>query len=158
MHIRQTTCTQVCIDSLVIFIHCCIKKLTQSLEVPCLVFSAHSICCLTKSPVRANVLYIPYDQLNDTMGPLSRLQPNETTIIMFETSHKGTRRRYHKQKLAILLSNNRHFALEQAKRGVQVLYRCGKDDYGTMLSNIQQEFSIPEIQVMRPAEREFAKS
>ena len=109
------------------------------------------------STVRPNVLYVPYDQLSDSMGPISRLQPNETTIIMLETSHKGTRRQYHKQKLAILLSNNRHFALEQAQRGVQVLYRCGTDDYGTMLSAIQQKFSIPEIQVMRPAERELRK-
>ena len=111
----------------------------------------------TDTPVRPNVLYIPYDQLSAAMGPLSRLQPDETTIIMLETRHKGTRRQYHKQKLAILLSNNRHFALEQANRGIQVIYRCGKDDYGTMLSTIQQEFSIPVIQVMRPAERELRK-
>ena len=110
----------------------------------------------TDTPIRQNVVYVPYDQLSERWV-LSRLQPDETTIIMLETRHKGTRRQYHKQKLAILLSNNRHFALEQAKRGIQVIYRCGKDDYGTMLSTIQQEFSIPEIQVMRPAERELRK-
>ena len=120
-------------------------------------FSALHLLSDVKSPVRSNVLYIPYDQLNDNIGPLSRWKPEETTIIMFETSHKGTRRQYHKQKLAILLSNNRHFALEQAKRGVQVLYRCGTDDYGTLLSAIKQQYGIPEIQVMRPAERELRK-
>ena len=107
--------------------------------------------------VRENVLYVPYDQLNDQIGPLSRLKAEEITIIMMETSHKGSRRSYHKQKLAILLSNNRQFALEQAKRGVQVIYRCGKTNYGSMLSKIQQEYSISEIQVMRPAERELRK-
>ena len=95
--------------------------------------------------VRENVLYVPYDQLNDQIGPLSRLQPENTTIIMLETSHKGSRRAYHKQKLAILLSNNRQFALEQAKRGVQVIYRCGETDYGSMLSETQQQYSIQEI-------------
>ena len=107
--------------------------------------------------IREKVLYVPYDQLSDQIGPLSRLKAEETTIIMLETSHKGSRRTYHKQKLAILLSNNRQFALEQAKRGVQVIYRCGETDYGSMLSEIQQEYSISEIQVMRPAERELRK-
>ncbi len=108
-------------------------------------------------PVRQNVLYVPYDQLSDQIGPLSRWSPENTTIIMLETSHKGTRRPYHKQKLAILLSNNRHFAIEQAERGVQVIYRCGNEDYGTMLAEIQREYNIPLIQVMRPAERELRK-
>ena len=111
----------------------------------------------SNQPVREHVLYVPYDQLSDQMGPLCRWNPNKTTIIMLETSHKGTRRAYHKQKLAILLSNNRQFALEQANRGVQVIYRCGTTDYGTMLSAIQAEYAISEIQVMRPAERELRK-
>ena len=91
-------------------------------------FSALHKLSPKSSTVRPHVLYVPYDQLSDSMGPLSRLQPNETTIIMLETSHKGTRRQYHKQKLAILLSNNRHFALEQAQRGVQNITHCRDHD------------------------------
>ena len=116
----------------------------------------HEVSPATQS-VRPNVVYIPYDQLSDQIGPLSRWSPTDTTIIMLETSHKGTRRRYHKQKLAILLSNNRYFAMEQARRGVQVIYQCGTEDYGTMLSKIQQVYQIPQIDVMRPAERELRK-
>lgn len=116
----------------------------------------HQLSPPTQS-VRSHVVYIPYDQLSDQIGPLSRWPPEDTTIIMLETSHKGSRRQYHKQKLAILLSNNRHFALEQATRGIQVIYRCGTEDYGTMLSTIQQVYQIPEIVVMRPAERELRK-
>ena len=118
--------------------------------------SLHTLSPKSNS-VRSNVLYIPYDQLSDQIGPLSYWAPSDTTIIMLETTHKGTRRNYHKQKLGILLSNCRHFALEQAKRGVQVIYRSGTEDYGTMLSQIQTEYAIPEVTVMRPAERELRK-
>ena len=65
-------------------------------------------------------LYIPYDQLTDRIGPLSNEDPHELGIILIECPAKAARRPYHKQKLALVLANQRRFALEQAERGVAV--------------------------------------
>ena len=60
------------------------------------------------------------DQLNDRMGPLGAHAPQRVGIVLVESPWKAARRPYHKQKLALVLSNLRHFALEQAARGVAV--------------------------------------
>src|ERR1041384_4326090 len=65
-------------------------------------------------------LFVPYDQLSDQLGPLSRTPANELGIVVVECPEKARRRPYHQQKLALLLTNLRHFALEQAERGVAV--------------------------------------
>ncbi len=67
-------------------------------------------------------IYVPYDRLTDRTGPLLDTKPAQCGIVMVESLEKGMRRPYHKKKLALLLSNERHFALEQAARGVKVIY------------------------------------
>jgi hypothetical protein len=81
-------------------------------------------------------LYVPYDQLTDAVGPLSRLAPEEAGVVLVETRHKPGRRRYHKQKLLWVLANQRHFALEQAERGVAVDYRFDDRPYGEVLRDV----------------------
>ena len=44
--------------------------------------------------------------------------PHELGAVFVESTWKAARRPYHKQKLALLLANQRHFALELARRGV----------------------------------------
>ena len=95
--------------------------------------------------------YIPYDQLSDDMGPLSRIAPQDVGIILIESTYKASRRPYHKQKLAYVLCNGRHFALEQAKRGVHVKHIVTDKSFGMAL----RECGIPKITMMRPAEREL---
>ena len=48
-------------------------------------------------------LYVPYDQVTDRLGPLSRLKPEQVGIILVESPWKAARRPYHKQKLALIL-------------------------------------------------------
>jgi len=91
-------------------------------------------------------LYIPYDQLSDQIGRLSREKPEALGILLVENPEKAARRPYHKQKLAWILTQQRRFALEQAARGVCVDYRVG--DYAT-------EVSKRSCQVARPAEWEL---
>ena len=60
---------------------------------------------------------------------------------------------YHKQKLALILANVRHFALEQAERGVAVGHVITQGPYATALEPL-----VPELGPMRmtaPAEREL---
>ncbi|MGD9037665.1 MAG: cryptochrome/photolyase family protein, partial [Syntrophobacterales bacterium] len=98
-------------------------------------------------------LFVPYDQLSDGMGPLATEDPKSLGIILVENTWKAARRPYHKQKLALILTNLRNFALEQAKRGVAVKYVVAHEAYGNALERI-----IPEtgpIRMMTPAEREL---
>ena len=77
--------------------------------------------------------YLPYDQLTLDMGPLAGLPAQEQGIVLIESRAKAKRRPYHKQKLAFILSNQRHFALEQATRGVAVRYLGGESGYAEQL-------------------------
>ena len=99
-------------------------------------------------------VFVPYDQLHDGVGPLQREPATELGVVLIESRAKATRRRYHKQKLALVMTNMRHFALEQAERGVAVRYvDAGDDDYATTLRALHAELGA--MRVMRPAEREL---
>jgi deoxyribodipyrimidine photolyase-related protein len=102
-----------------------------------------------------NWIYVPYDRLTDRAGPLHNTNPTQTGIIMVESLEKGTRRPYHKKKLALLLANERHFALEQAARGVKVIYIFTQGTFGDGLLEAQKKYALKKITVTRPAEREL---
>jgi deoxyribodipyrimidine photolyase-related protein len=98
-------------------------------------------------------IFVAYDQLTDAIGPLSRIDPREAGIVLVENRWKAARRPYHKQKLAMVLSNLRHFALEQAERGVAVRHVAGDALYSKILRPIVKELGT--LKVMRPAEWEL---
>lgn len=98
-------------------------------------------------------ILVPYDQLSDGIGPLSREDPAELGIVLIECPWKAARRPYHRQKLALVLANLRHFALEQAERGVAVEHRVVRGSYGHALGAIAREKG--GLVCMRPAEREL---
>jgi deoxyribodipyrimidine photolyase-related protein len=104
---------------------------------------------------RRRWVFVPYDRLNDRTGPLARLKADEAGIILLESERKGRNRPYHKKKVVVVLSNLRHFALEQLARGVAVLYRHGPESYGEQLLRLQREYALPPIQLALPAEREL---
>ena len=107
----------------------------------------------SSEPTPRQWLYVPYDQLTDQLGPLSRLQPGAVGIVLVESSAKASRRPYHKQKLALILANQRHFALEQAARGVRVDYRVSEAPYAGVLRRAAQEHG--PLTMMEAAEREL---
>jgi deoxyribodipyrimidine photolyase-related protein len=100
-------------------------------------------------------LFVPYDQLSDAIGPLSREDPAELGIVLLECPWKAARRPYHKQKLALVLANLRHFALEQSERGVAVDHRVAPRSYGNALRSIAREKG--GLRCMRPAELELRR-
>jgi deoxyribodipyrimidine photolyase-related protein len=100
-------------------------------------------------------IYVPYDRLTDRAGPLHCTNPAQCGIVMVESLEKGMRRPYHKKKLALLLSNERHFALEQAARGVKVIYIFTAGTFGDGLLEAQKKYALKQITVTRPAEREL---
>ena len=104
-------------------------------------------------PAGRRWVLVPYDQLTDAVGPLSREDPAELGIVLVESRWKARRRPYHRQKLALVLSNLRHFALEQAERGVAVHHVVGDATYSRLLEPVVAE--LGPLRVMRPAEREL---
>lgn len=106
-------------------------------------------------PAGRRWLYVPYDQLTDSAGPLSREDPAELGIVVVESRWKARRRPYHQQKLALVLANLRHFALEQAARGVAVHHVVGSTPYSRLLDPVVDE--LGPLRVMRPAERELRR-
>jgi deoxyribodipyrimidine photolyase-related protein len=98
-------------------------------------------------------VFVAYDQLTDALGPLSRIDPRKAGIVLVENRWKAARRPYHKRKLAMVLANLRHFALEQAERGVAVRHVAGDGPYSEILRPVIAELGA--LEVMRPAEYEL---
>ncbi|MEJ2085340.1 MAG: cryptochrome/photolyase family protein [Acidobacteriota bacterium] len=98
-------------------------------------------------------LFIPYDQLSDRIGPLHHGDPRDLGIVVVESSWKGERRPYHQQKLALILANLRHFALEQARRGVAVLHLSTELSFGDSLQPVIAD--VGSLTMMEAAEREL---
>ncbi|MFM7298286.1 MAG: cryptochrome/photolyase family protein, partial [Planctomycetota bacterium] len=98
-------------------------------------------------------MYVPYDQLSDRIGPLAQGEPKELGIVLVESPWKAARRPYHRQKLAFVLANQRHFALEQAERGVAVRYVVHDGPYREALAGLRSELGA--LECMEPAEREL---
>ncbi|RVU42879.1 deoxyribodipyrimidine photolyase [Lujinxingia sediminis] len=98
-------------------------------------------------------VYVAYDQLNAELEPLASTPAEELGLVLIESQAKGRRRAYHKQKLLWVLASQRHFALEQARRGVHVRYAVTSDDYATCLRKLSDE--LGPLEGIEPAEREL---
>ena len=104
------------------------------------------------SATKRRWLFVPYDQLTSAIGPLAREPAKELGIVVVECPDKAARRPYHKQKLALLLTNLRHFAIEQAARGVAVQHVVAPS-YRAAIAGVAPKLGA--LRVMRPAEREL---
>jgi deoxyribodipyrimidine photolyase-related protein len=100
-------------------------------------------------------IYIPYDRYTDRVGPIAEQLASDTGIVIVESTAKAFRRPYHKKKLIVLISNMRHFALEQQARGVSVLYYFSDLSHGHALLDLQRNHHLPLLTCMTPAEREL---
>ena len=99
--------------------------------------------------------YVSYDRLSAELGPLRDADPADLGLVFVESTAKADRRAYHKRKLALVLSNERHFALEMAERGWKILYVGTDVDIGTALVEVARKHKIARLSCLRPAEREL---
>lgn len=97
-------------------------------------------------------VWLAYDQLNIAFLDALDLQ-GKVGVILIESSHKAQRRPYHQQKLGVLLSNQRHFALELQAAGFPVLYVISRLTYAQVLSDLSS--GLGTIHGVRAAEREL---
>ncbi len=96
--------------------------------------------------------YVSYDQLSQDLLPENK----DFGLIFIETSWKASQLPYHKQKLALLLSNQRHFALEMQEAGYPVRYVFSENEYGEVLAELCEE--LGEITVTKPSELSLRRS
>ena len=101
-------------------------------------------------------VFVPYDRLNDRIGPLA--DDPDAGLVVIESHAKGRARPYHHKKVLLVLSNMRHFALEQRSAGRSVLYLNAPETYGEQLLEAQRRFGLGPILYTRPAERELRVS
>jgi deoxyribodipyrimidine photolyase-related protein len=100
-------------------------------------------------------IYVPYDRFTDRVGPLTEQPAADTGIVIVESTAKAFRRPYHKKKLIVLISNMRHFALEQQAKGISVLYHFSPLSHGQALLELQRKRHLPTLTCTTPAEREL---
>ncbi len=98
-------------------------------------------------------VYAAYDQLSDQLGPLNLHPAHEVGLVLVESAAKASRRPYHRRKLALILANMRHFAVEQALRGVHVRYVMTRAPYAEALAKVAAD--VGPLSMMEPAEREL---
>ncbi len=97
-------------------------------------------------------VWLAYDQLN--VGFLESLNlEGRLGVVLIESSAKAQRRPYHQQKLGVLLSNQRHFALELQAMGFPVIYLIGQAPYEQMLASLQPQ--LKHLHCITAAEREL---
>lgn len=107
----------------------------------------------SKARTERRWVFVSYDQLTAKVGPLARLRPEEAGVVLIEAPLKAARRPYHKQKLLTVLTNLRHFALEQAARGVAVLHVLSQGNYEAALAPLVA--ALGPLTMMEAAEREL---
>ena len=98
-------------------------------------------------------LFVNEDQLSDRIGPLSRDDPSALGVVLVESRWKARRRPYHRQRLLTVWANQRHFALEQAERGVAVRHVESDRPYAATLGSLVED--LGRLTLMEPAEREL---
>jgi deoxyribodipyrimidine photolyase-related protein len=98
-------------------------------------------------------VYVACDQLSDAIGPLATHAPRDIGIVLVESEESLRRRPYHQQRLAFLIANQRHFAIEQAQRGVSVRYVQTPGSHREALGAMARQ--LGPLTMMRAAEREL---
>ncbi|MEB3221746.1 MAG: cryptochrome/photolyase family protein [Candidatus Sericytochromatia bacterium] len=104
-------------------------------------------------PAGRTWVFVPEDQLTDALGPLARLPAEAVGVVLVESLWKARLRPYHRQRIALGWANQRHFALEQAARGVAVRWLRAEVPFREVLAPLAAE--LGPLRVMVPAEREL---
>jgi deoxyribodipyrimidine photolyase-related protein len=98
-----------------------------------------------------NHVFVLGDQLTAQVGPLSRLEPARTNVLMVESVARGRQHPYHKQKLALLYSAMRHFRLELEGQGFRVSYQQA-ETFSDGIQAYLKEHPGAQLTLMQPAE------
>jgi deoxyribodipyrimidine photolyase-related protein len=97
------------------------------------------------------------NQLNSRIGPLSRLDPSQTVVLMIESLERSRSHPYHKQKLALVLSAMRHFKRELEGAGFEVHY-VQTESFEDGIKAHLKKYPGASITVVQPADHGVAEN
>ncbi len=89
------------------------------------------------------------DQLNREVGPLGQRQPGECRVLLVESTTKQGSKRWHRQRLHLVVSAMRHFARELEELGFEVDYRRAPTLAAGLLAHVDQ-FDVDHVVAMEP--------
>ena len=95
-------------------------------------------------------VWLAYDQQNSAFLDALDHGPKRG-VVLIESTNKAQQQPFHKQKLGVLLSNQRHFALELQALGVPVLYLLTRQCYAEVLRLVGA--FVGGLEGFEPAER-----
>ena len=101
-------------------------------------------------------IWVLGDQLNLHQSALAAHSPGRVRVLMVE-SHAVLQRRYHRQKLVLVWSAMRHFAVTLRQAGWTVDTLEG-EHFGPLVRQWCAEHQISELHLMEPAERPFRQA
>jgi len=94
-----------------------------------------------------------YDQLRP-VHPLLDGPPADTGVLYVESTAKPARRRYHAQKLVLLLSAMRHDAEARGAAGHPVRYHVSDHWYDGAITDARERYGLTDVHALEPAEAE----
>jgi deoxyribodipyrimidine photolyase-related protein len=97
------------------------------------------------------------NQLNSRIGPLSRLEPSKTIVLMIESLERSRSHPYHKQKLVLVLSAMRHFKRELEGAGFTVQY-VQSESFEDGIKTHLKKYPNASITVVQPADHGVAEN
>lgn len=97
-------------------------------------------------------VFVNEDQLSDQLEPLRDTPPRELGIVLVEHRWRAALRPLHRARLVFIWANQRHFAIEQARRGVEVRYLVSQGPLADTLAPAVRE--LGPMLAITPAERE----
>lgn len=101
-------------------------------------------------------IWILGDQLSTGQAALQfSHQPANTPVILIESLAHIRQRPYHRQKLVLVWSAMRHFAIELQNLGYPVTYIKAAQTFETPLQNWLKTNKITELRLMQPNDRPF---
>jgi deoxyribodipyrimidine photolyase-related protein len=100
--------------------------------------------------MKTNLIFIPFDHLNNHYGALKNANPKTDLIAIVESKRMTTGRAWNKQRLYFFISSARHFAKELEAAGFEVHYKKSADT-PTGLKAIQKETGIKQLVCAEPS-------
>jgi len=97
----------------------------------------------------AETVWVLGDQLNRMVGPLKSRSPGDCRVLLVESAAKIASKRWHRQRLHLVLSAMAHFAAELREEGFDVDYRRAQ----TLVEGLEAhraEFSVDRVVAMEP--------
>ena len=104
---------------------------------------------MAREPALLDTVWILGDQLNRRVGALADREPGATRVLLVTSESKIASKRWHRQRLHLVLSAMAHFAAELRAEGFEVDHRAAP----TLLAGLhahREEFAVRRTIAMEP--------